>query len=118
VVPIRYLTLYTLSAGAPGGLCPAPRDTITRAAAASITHSRDPIVMSDSCLFCRIAQGQIPAHVVHEDEHTLAFLDIHPVRPGHVLIIPKQHYPYFEDIPPPQASHILALGQSLSRAMK
>ena len=74
--------------------------------------------MSDSCLFCRIAQGQIPAHVVHEDENTLAFLDIHPVRPGHVLIIPKQHHPYFEDIPQEQANHILALGQSLSRVMK
>lgn len=74
--------------------------------------------MSDSCLFCRIAQGEIPAHVVHEDNDTLAFLDIHPVRQGHVLIIPKQHYPYFEDIPPSQANHILALGQTLARAMK
>lgn len=74
--------------------------------------------MSDSCLFCRIAQGQIPAHVVHEDEDILAFLDIQPVRPGHVLIIPKQHYPYFEDLPQRQANQILALGQSLARAMK
>lgn len=74
--------------------------------------------MSDACLFCRIAQGRIPAHVVFEDEHTLAFLDIQPVRPGHVLIIPKQHYPYFEDIPATQAGHILALGQSLARTMK
>ena len=74
--------------------------------------------MSHTCLFCSIARGQIPAHIVHEDDHTLAFLDIHPVRPGHVLIIPKQHYPYFEDIPSQLAGHILTLGQSLSRAMK
>lgn len=74
--------------------------------------------MSDSCLFCRIAQSQIPAHIVHEDQDILAFLDIQPVRPGHVLIIPKQHYPYFEDLPQRQANQILALGQSLAQAMK
>jgi len=74
--------------------------------------------MSDTCLFCRIAQHQIPAHVVHEDDDILAFLDIHPVRPGHVLIIPKRHYPYFEDMPAELANRVLALGQRLARAMK
>lgn len=74
--------------------------------------------MSHACLFCEIARGTIPAHVVHEDELVLAFLDIHPVRAGHVLIIPKQHHPYFEDLPPPHANRILALGQSLARVMK
>lgn len=74
--------------------------------------------MSDACLFCRIAQRQIPAHVVHEDEDILAFLDIHPVRPGHVLIIPRRHYPYFEDMPADLAHRILTLGQRLARAMK
>lgn len=74
--------------------------------------------MSDHCLFCRIGQGQIPAHIIHEDDDTLAFLDIQPVRQGHVLIIPKAHYPYFEDMPAALAGHILALGQRLARAMK
>ncbi|CAP45274.1 HIT family protein [Bordetella petrii] len=74
--------------------------------------------MSDTCLFCRIARRQIPAHVVHEDDEILAFLDIQPVRPGHALIIPKQHYPYFEDLPPTLAYRILGLGQQLARAMK
>ncbi|MBO1111333.1 HIT family protein [Bordetella petrii] len=74
--------------------------------------------MSDTCLFCRIAQHQIPAHVVHEDDEILAFLDIQPVRPGHVLIIPKQHHPYFEDLPAALANRIMALGQQLAHAMK
>ncbi|WP_028355422.1 HIT family protein [Bordetella petrii] len=74
--------------------------------------------MSDTCLFCRIARHQIPAHVVHEDDELLAFLDIQPVRPGHVLVIPKQHYPYFEDLPAELAGRILALGQQLARVMK
>lgn len=46
--------------------------------------------MSD-CLFCRIAEKKIPAKIVHEDEHTLAFDDINPQAPVHTLVIPKQH---------------------------
>ncbi|MCD0503902.1 HIT family protein [Bordetella petrii] len=74
--------------------------------------------MSDTCLFCRIAQHQIPAHVIHEDDDILAFLDIQPVRPGHALVIPKQHYPYFEDMPAGLAGRIVSLGQRLASAMK
>ena len=44
------------------------------------------------CIFCKIIAGEIPATKVYEDEHTLAFLDITPVNPGHTLIIPKVHY--------------------------
>ena len=47
--------------------------------------------MTDSCLFCRIVAGEIPATIVDETETTLAFRDIAPVSPTHVLIIPKQH---------------------------
>lgn len=43
------------------------------------------------CIFCRIAAGEIPAQVVHEDEHTVAFRDIDPKAPTHVLIIPRRH---------------------------
>lgn len=74
--------------------------------------------MSEHCIFCRIAQARLPAHIVHEDAHCLAFLDIHPVRPGHTLIIPKQHYPYFEDMPGKIAGHITAIGQMLAARMK
>ena len=44
------------------------------------------------CLFCKIIAGDIPAKKVHEDAHTLAFEDINPQAPTHVLVIPKQHY--------------------------
>ena len=47
--------------------------------------------MTDSCLFCRIVRREIPAKVIHEDEHTLAFRDIDPKAPTHVLVIPKAH---------------------------
>ena len=46
--------------------------------------------MSD-CIFCRIVAGQIPAKKVYEDEDILAFNDINPARPVHVLVIPKKH---------------------------
>ncbi|MDF2548143.1 MAG: histidine triad nucleotide-binding protein [Anaerosolibacter sp.] len=48
--------------------------------------------MSD-CIFCKIAMKEIPAKVVYEDEHILAFHDIQPAAPSHVLVIPKEHIP-------------------------
>jgi histidine triad (HIT) family protein len=45
-----------------------------------------------SCIFCSIVCGDAPAHRVYEDEHTLAFMDLFPVAPGHTLVVPKPHY--------------------------
>ena len=45
------------------------------------------------CLFCKIVQGEIPATIVRETETTLAFRDINPQAPTHVLVIPRVHYP-------------------------
>jgi len=47
--------------------------------------------MSDNCLFCRIAAGEIPSTKVFEDEKVLAFRDIDPKAPTHILVIPKEH---------------------------
>lgn len=47
--------------------------------------------MSDSCLFCKIVRHEIPNYTVYEDDHTLAFLDIHPCVKGHTVVIPKVH---------------------------
>lgn len=48
--------------------------------------------MATDCLFCRIVRGELPADVVHETENTLAFRDINPKAPVHVLVIPKAHH--------------------------
>lgn len=48
--------------------------------------------MNDNCLFCKIVAGTIPASKVYEDEICLAFNDIHPQAPTHVLVIPKEHF--------------------------
>ena len=53
-----------------------------------------------NCLFCKIAAGQIPSRKAYEDEQLLAFHDIHPWAPVHVLIIPKQHIATLADVGP------------------
>lgn len=47
--------------------------------------------MADNCLFCRIIAGDVPAEVVYQDAETLAFRDINPQAPVHVLVIPRRH---------------------------
>jgi len=54
--------------------------------------------MNNTCIFCKIVERQIPAHIVYEDEHFLAFLDIHPQSPGHTQVIPKDHYRWVWDV--------------------
>jgi histidine triad (HIT) family protein len=50
------------------------------------------------CLFCRIAAGQIPAKIVYQDEHLVAFRDINPQAPMHVLVIPRRHVSTLNDL--------------------
>ena len=54
--------------------------------------------MSDSCVFCQIIKGTIPANILDQTEHVLAFEDINPQAPTHVLIIPKDHIPSCRDL--------------------
>lgn len=49
------------------------------------------------CIFCKIAEGKIPADKVYEDDEVLAFEDVNPVAPVHILIIPKKHIPTLND---------------------
>jgi histidine triad (HIT) family protein len=51
------------------------------------------------CIFCQIVEGTVPSYKVYEDEHTFAFLDIAPVADGHVLLIPKHHEQFVEELP-------------------
>ncbi len=51
------------------------------------------------CIFCKIIEGELPSYKVYEDEHTLAFLDINPVSDGHVLLVPKYHEQFAENLP-------------------
>ncbi len=55
--------------------------------------------MEKECIFCKIAAHEIPSTVVYEDDTVLAFADIHPVAPGHTLLIPKAHFEWFYEVP-------------------
>ncbi len=57
-----------------------------------------PVHFEDKCLFCKIIQKKIPSKIVYEDESALAFEDISPQAPVHLLIIPKTHIPRLADI--------------------
>ena len=63
--------------------------------------------MSDACLFCRIAGGEIPADIVYEDDEILAFRDIAPQAPVHVLVIPRRHVATLNDL---RAEHGALMG--------
>jgi len=54
-------------------------------------RAADPSRMSDTCIFCSIVDGEIPARTVYETDDVLAFLDANPLAPGHTLVIPKTH---------------------------
>ncbi|MEA2488324.1 MAG: histidine triad family protein [Acidobacteriota bacterium] len=66
-----------------------------------------------ACLFCRIANGQIPAKKIHEDDDVVAFHDVNPQAPTHVLVIPRRHIPTLDDLTPADAATI---GTTIVRA--
>ncbi len=69
----------------------------------------------DNCLFCKIAAKQIPSSIVYEDDELLAFKDINPAAPVHLLVIPKRHVATLSEC---DASHTEILGKMLTLAPK
>ena len=67
------------------------------------------------CLFCKIIDGKIPSDIVYEDEHVLAFNDINPTAPIHILIIPKEHISTLNDI---EENHTQTMGEMFLAAKK
>ncbi len=70
------------------------------------------------CLFCRIAKGELPARVVHESEGVIAFLDIRPIRRGHVLVVPREHFPFYDDIRSEVVNEVMSVAQRLAPALR
>ena len=71
-----------------------------------------------SCLFCRIAAGDEPAHRVLEDEHFVAFLDIRPLFHGHVLLVTREHHVTLTDLPEELAAPLVLTTQRVNRAVQ
>ncbi len=70
------------------------------------------------CIFCKIVAGAIPAAKVYEDELVAAFLDIGPINPGHVLVIPKEHHEGSATIPEATAGRMFRVGSRIGVALK
>jgi histidine triad (HIT) family protein len=73
--------------------------------------------MSD-CVFCKIVAGQIPSTRVYEDEHTLAFMDLGQVNPGHVLVAVKKHAANLFELDEVQAAAVARASTRIARAIK
>lgn len=73
----------------------------------------------DSCIFCNIVKGKLPSYKVYEDSDFFGFLDIHPLNPGNVLLIPKNHYRWVYDVPNfgPYFEIAKKIGVAILRAM-
>jgi len=73
--------------------------------------------MSD-CVFCKIVAGQIPSTKVHEDEHTLAFMDLGQVNPGHVLVAVKKHAANIFELDDTQAAAVARTSTRVAKAIR
>ena len=71
-----------------------------------------------TCTFCQIANGEIPAHIVHRDGEVVAFLDRAPLLPGHVLVMPVRHVETLDDLPDSLLAPVLAAVRRTSVAVQ
>ena len=71
----------------------------------------------EQCIFCHIISGKVASKKIYEDKHCIAILDINPANPGHVLIIPKEHYPIMPLIPDDEIQHLGIVAKAISQAL-
>lgn len=73
---------------------------------------------ADTCVFCAIAAGKLPAEIVYRDDTTLAFMDHAPRNPGHVLVVPIAHSVNVIDTPPETWAHVAKVAQHIALAIQ
>ena len=66
------------------------------------------------CIFCQIIGGKVQSKKIYDDENVIAILDVNPANPGHILIMPKEHYSIMPQIPEEEIGHIFLVAKSLS----
>ena len=74
--------------------------------------------MKDDCVFCKIIAGELPASFIYRDELVCAFPVLGPVNPGHLIIIPNEHFSCFSEVPAATAAHIMTLSQKMAAAIR
>lgn len=74
--------------------------------------------VAEGCIFCAIVARTAEASIVFEDESVVAFMDLNPVTPGHLLVVPRKHAVGLEDLDKATSSHVWSVGHDLSRAIR
>jgi histidine triad (HIT) family protein len=74
--------------------------------------------MNKHCVFCRIIAGEETVSIVYEDDRALAFMDVQPASPGHVLVVSREHYGDLFDIPEALAEHCLGVAKQLAPGIR
>jgi diadenosine tetraphosphate (Ap4A) HIT family hydrolase len=76
--------------------------------------------MSESadCVFCRIIAGELEASVVHDDERTLAFMDLQPLTAGHLLVVPRRHAAGLAELDPEDGAELFRVAQRGAAALR
>jgi histidine triad (HIT) family protein len=69
------------------------------------------------CIFCRILGGEAEGSFIYRDDRVAAFMDIQPVNPGHVLVVPIRHAVYLEDLDPEDGAQMFRVAQQISRSL-
>jgi len=70
------------------------------------------------CTFCKIIRGELPAHIVYEDDSVIAFMDIKPINPGHILVAPKRHIVDMSELDELTGSVIFKAAMKLENALR
>ena len=70
------------------------------------------------CIFCKIIKGDIPSYTIYEDDIVKVFLDVNPMSPGHMLIIPKKHFDNLDDIDFDTLTHINEIDKKMHKLLK
>jgi len=70
-----------------------------------------------NCIFCKILEGTIPSVQVYQDAQVVAFMDIHPIAPGHVLLVPRHHCAHLLEAPPDVLAAVAAAAPEVARGL-
>lgn len=73
---------------------------------------------AEDCVFCGILAGRVPASIVRRDGPSCAFMDIRPVNPGHVLVIPTSHAAFLAELDPESGADLFRVGQRVAAALR
>jgi histidine triad (HIT) family protein len=72
----------------------------------------------DGCVFCAIVAGEAEASIVHEDDAAVVFLDLNPVTPGHLLVVPRRHLAGLADLDDETGTHLWRVAQRMAGALR